>query len=59
MPYIYKYVNHNTQDVEYVGIINKDSNFPNRFDQHKRDYWYEPFKYDIYYAQVQIGRAHV
>lgn len=53
MPYIYKYVNCKTQDVEYVGIINKDSNFPRRFDQHKRDAWYEPFKYDIYYAQVQ------
>ena len=52
MPYIYKYVNKETEDVEYVGIIKSDTNFPRRFDQHKSDAWFEPFKYDIYFAEV-------
>ena len=53
MPYIYKYVNKETDDVEYVGIIKADSNFPRRFDQHKSDSWYKPNKYTIYYSAVE------
>ena len=53
MPYIYKYVNKDTDDVEYVGIIKSDSNFPNRFIQHKSDGWYQPDKYKIYFKQLK------
>lgn len=53
MPYIYKYVNKDTNEVEYVGIIKADSNFPNRFTQHKSDGWYKPDKYKIYYKQLE------
>lgn len=53
MPYIYKYVNKDTDDVEYVGIITSENNFPNRFIQHKSDGWYEPNKYKIYYKQLK------
>ncbi len=55
MPYVYKYVNRQTKDVEYVGIVKKESNFPNRFLQHKNDSWYEFGKYDIYFAEVESG----
>lgn len=53
MPFIYKYVNKKSKCVEYVGIINKDTNFPRRFDQHKRDPWWEFDKYEIFYAPVE------
>lgn len=53
MPYIYKYVNKETEQVEYVGIIKSDSNFPGRFYQHSTDPWYVPNKYQIYYAEVE------
>lgn len=53
MPYIYKYVNKETEAVEYVGIIKSDSNFPGRFEQHERDPWYVKDKYDIYFSEVE------
>lgn len=53
MAYIYRYVNKKNGITEYVGIITKESNFPRRFEQHKRDPWYEFGKYDIYYAVVE------
>lgn len=52
MPFVYKYVNRNTDDVEYVGISRDKERLYKRFADHSRDPWYEPFKYDIYYSEV-------
>lgn len=52
MPYIYKYIDTADDVVKYVGIIRKDSNFPNRFKQHKRDEWYSTAKWRIEFCEV-------
>lgn len=50
MPYIYKYVDRETDTPKYIGLIKNDKNFPKRFQQHRRDKWYKDAKWDIYYA---------
>lgn len=52
MPYIYKYVDTADSKVKYVGIIKRDSNFPKRFYQHKRDDWYDGHAWEIWYTSV-------
>lgn len=53
MPYIYKYTDEEDNIVKYVGIIRKDSNFPNRFYQHISDTWYSGTDWKIEYAYYE------
>lgn len=53
MPYIYKYVNKDTKETEYVGIVKKDDGLTKRLIQHKRDAWFYPLTYEIYYTYVE------
>ena len=52
MPYVYKYVNRESNDVEYVGISKTQEGFYKRIADHKRDKWYTENKYDVYYFEV-------
>lgn len=52
MPYVYKYTDKTDKKVKYIGIIKKDSNFPNRFQQHKKDWWYSEGDWLISYIEV-------
>ena len=51
MPYIYRYTDRRDKKVKYIGIIKRDSNFPNRFYQHRNDDWFDNDKnWKIEYA---------
>lgn len=52
MPYVYKYTDLKDNQVKYIGIIKKDSNFPARFYQHKRDWWHAEGEWSISYIEV-------
>ena len=53
MPFVYKYVNHKTKEVEYVGIVKSDDGLEKRLLQHERDEWFCPMTYEIYYTHVE------
>ena len=54
MPYIYKYVNNETEEPEYVGITKGDyEGLCRRLKAHERDEWHRQGKYTIFYAEVK------
>jgi len=52
MAYVYRYRDTNDGVVKYVGIVNVESNFPKRFEQHKRDKWCKGRNWEISYIEV-------
>lgn len=52
MPYVYRYVDKKDGEVKYIGIINADSNFPQRFKQHEHDGWNNKSKWRIEYIEL-------
>lgn len=52
MAYVYKYVDKNDGIVKYVGIIKNETNFPKRFRQHERDWWFDQGDWDIFYIET-------
>lgn len=52
MPYVYRYTDKKDIKVKYIGIIKKESNFPNRFKQHLVDSWYDKGLWRIDYVKV-------
>lgn len=52
VPYVYRYVDKKDGEVKYIGIINNDSNFPQRFNQHINDEWNDKGEWSIEYIEV-------
>lgn len=52
MPYVYKYTDKADNKVKYVGLIKVDTNFPHRFYQHRKDWWYADGDWSITYTEV-------
>jgi len=52
VPYVYRYTDKNDDAVKYVGIIKNESNFPKRFEQHRRDSWFPDGNWLIEYVEV-------
>lgn len=45
--YVYKYINLETCQVDYVGLVNVGNSLKRRIQQHKKDYWYKEDLYKI------------
>lgn len=52
MPYVYRYIDRENNEVKYIGIIALESNFPRRFKQHEGDEWYKNGNWLIEYIKV-------
>ena len=53
MPYIYKFENCQTGDVEYVGISKDFDRMKGRIRRHRDDIWYAGGAYEVYYAEAK------